>query len=161
MGTYVDQWFRQAGSFLLGRRTYDIFAAHWPLVTDPADTVATGLNTLPKYVASRTMQRADWAGTTVLHDVPGEVAKLKEQPGGEIQVHGSGELIRSLMAHDLVDEYRLWIYPVVLGSGMRLFGDTEDAAALKLVDTKITSTGVAIHVYQPAGKATYGSFALE
>jgi dihydrofolate reductase len=159
MGRFVDDWFAAADGFLIGRKTYEIFAGYWPLVTDPANQVATKLNTLPKYVASTTLSRVDWHNTRLLKgDVAEEVAKLKNQPGRELQIHGSGTLARTLMDHDLIDEYRLWTFPVVVGKGRRLFTDGALPAALKLVDTKTTSTGVAIHSYQPAGKPTYGSF---
>lgn len=161
MGRFVDEWFAQAGSFLLGRKTYEIFAAHWPRVTDPDDPVATRLNSLPKYVASTTLDSAEWKGTTIVRDVATEVAELKRQPGGEIQVHGSGDLLQTLMAHDLVDEYRLWIYPVVLGRGKRLFREGSTPGTLKLIDTKTTSTGVVVHTYRPAGQVRHGSFALD
>jgi len=162
MGRFVVDWFAAADAFLLGRRTYQIFAAWWPRVTDEADPVATKLNKLPKYVASTTLDKLEWNNSTLLQgDLADEVAKLKRQPGNELQVHGSGQLAQTLMEHDLIDEYRLWIYPVVLGTGKRLFRDGIAPAALRLVDTKTTSTGVAVHVYQPAGKPTYGSFALE
>jgi dihydrofolate reductase len=162
MGRYVAEWFAAADGFLLGRKTYEIFAAYWPHVTDENDPVASKLNSLPKYVASKTLDTVEWSNSTLIKgDVAEEVAKLKNQPGRELQVHGSGDLAQTLMQHGLVDEYRLWLYPVVLGSGRRLFGDGSVPTALRLVDTKMTSTGVAIHVYQPAGTPEYGSFALE
>jgi dihydrofolate reductase len=155
-------WIAAADAFLLGRRTYELFVGHWAKVTDPDDPIATRLNRLPKYVVSTTLDRAEWNNSRVLHgDVPEEVAKLKRQPGNELQVHGSGALIRTLMEHDLVDEYRLFIHPVVLGSGMRLFADGTTPAALKLTGTKTTSRGVVVHAYQPSGKPVYGSVALE
>jgi dihydrofolate reductase len=162
MGRLVAGWFAEADGFLLGRRTYELFAGHWPHVTDENDPVATALNTLPKYVASTTLGKVEWHNSTLLtSDIVAEVAKLKEQPGREIQVHGSGRLAQTLMDHGLIDEYRLWIYPVVLGAGRRLFGEGGAPSALRLVDTKTTSTGVVVHVYRPAGRPGYGSFALD
>jgi dihydrofolate reductase len=162
MGRLVVDWIAAADGFLLGRKTYEIFAAHWPHVTDEHDPVATRLNSLPKYVASRTLDKVEWNNSTLLKgDVAEEVARLKRQPGEELQVHGSGDLVQTLMEHDLVDEYRLWFYPVVLGRGKRLFKDGTVPTALRLVNTRTTSTGVAIHTYRPAGKPVYGSFALE
>jgi dihydrofolate reductase len=162
VGRFVSEWFAAADAFLLGRKTYEIFAAYWPRVTNERDPVASRLNSLPKYVASRTLDTVDWNNSRLLEgDVAEAVAALKQEPGRELQVHGSGDLAQTLMDHDLVDEYRLWIYPVVLGAGRRLFREGSVPAALKLVDVKTTGTGVVIHVYQPAGKPRYGSFVLE
>ena len=161
MGRAVDGWFDQADAFLLGRKTYDIFAGYWPGITDETDPIATRLNKLPKYVASRSLTKADWANTTILGgDVPA-VAKLKTEPGRELQVHGSGALVQSLFDHGFIDEYRLLIYPVVLGEGKRLFTDGRTPTSLKLIDAKTTSTGVAMHTYQPVGEPTYGSVARD
>ena len=161
MGRYVSEWFAQAEAFLFGRKTYEIMAAYWPQVTDENDPVAGPINRLPKYVASSTLDRLDWQNSHLIaDDLVSRVAKLKEQPGGELQVHGSGELARTLIEHNLIDEYRLWIYPVVLGAGKRLFTEGVTPTSLRLVDTKLTSTGVAVHSYQPAGKPEVGSFAL-
>jgi dihydrofolate reductase len=158
MGMFVNEWFGAADAFLLGRKTYEIFAAYWPNITDENDPVASRLNTLPKYVVSNTLDKVEWNNSTLIGgDVAQGIISLKQQPGRELQVHGSGNLAQTLMAHDLIDEYRLWIYPVVLGDGTRLFREGATPAALKLVDTKTTSTGVVIHVYEPAGKPTYGS----
>ncbi len=113
-------------------------------------------------MASKTLDKVEWNNSTLLEgDVADEVANLKRQPGNELQVHGSGDLAQTLMQHNLIDEYRLWQYPVVLGRGHRLFREGNAPAALSLVDTKTTSTGVAIHVYQPAGAVQHGSFSLE
>jgi dihydrofolate reductase len=161
MGRLVADWFALADGFLLGRRTYEIFSAYWPHVTDEHDPVATRLNGLPKYVASKTLDSVEWHNSTLLKgDVTEEVARLKREPGRELQVHGSGTLVQTLMAHELIDEYRLWFYPVVLGKGKRLFAEGGTPTALRLVDTKTTGAGVVIHVYQPAGEVKFGSFAL-
>jgi dihydrofolate reductase len=157
-GALITRWFGNAGAFLLGRRTYDIFAAYWPLETDPANPLAGPLNTLPKYVASTTLRDPAWANTQVLGpDVPAEVAALKAQPGGELQVHGSGGLAQTLIARDLIDEYRLLTFPVHLGSGRRLFRDGTPAAALRLTSAVTTPTGVIIATYEPDGAPRYGT----
>jgi len=162
MGTFMVESITSTDAFLLGRKTYEIFAAHWPKVTDENDPIATSLNSKPKYVASRTLDQVDWNNSTLLKgDVAEAVAELKRQPGGDLQTQGSGELIQTLMRHDLVDEYRLLVYPVVLGKGKRLFRDGNVPAALRLVDTKTTSSGIAIHTYESAGKPTFGSFEVD
>lgn len=162
MGRFMDEVFRTVDGFLLGRRTYQIFAAHWPHVTDEDDPIATKLNTLPKYVASRTLEKVEWHNSTLLGgDAAREVAALKERLEGELQIHGSGTLARSLMAHGLIDEYRLLVYPVLLGGGKRLFDDGAVPTALELTDSRTTGTGVAIHTYRAVGRPRYGSFALD
>jgi len=159
MERFMAGVFDNADGFLLGRRTYEIFAAYWPRVTDENDPIASRLNALPKYVASTTLDKAEWNNSTVISgNVVEEVAALKQQPGRELQIHGSGALAQSLMAHDLIDEYRLLIYPVVLGNGKRLFADGALPTALELVDSKTTGTGVNILTYRPAGRPTYGTF---
>ncbi len=161
-GVAMSGWFDQADAFLLGRKTYQIFAGHWPRVTDPGDPVASKLNTLPKYVTSATLDTADWHNSSILGgDVAAGVAKLKERPGRELQVHGSGQLAQTLIEHDLVDEYRLLYFPVHLGSGKKLFRDGARAAALRLLSATTTSTGVIITSYEPAGPPRYGSYALD
>ncbi len=155
-------WFAQADAFLLGRKTYEIFRGHWPRVTDADDPIASKLNALPKYVATTTLGSVDWHNSSLLRgDVAAEVAKLKERPGNELQVHGSGGLAQTLIDHDLIDEYRLLFFPVHLGSGKKLFRDGAKAAALRLTSSATTSSGVIIATYQPAGPAQYGSHALE
>jgi dihydrofolate reductase len=161
MGEAMVGWFEEADAFLLGRRTYEIFAASWPKVTDPDDPIASRLNRLPKHVASRTLQEVAWSGSTLIgSDVVDAVAELKRRPGRELQVHGSGNLAQTLIKHGLVDEYRLLIYPVVLGAGRRLFADGARPAALRLLDVKKTSSGVTIAAYEAAGEPTFGSFEL-
>jgi len=161
MGQVIVELTLRAGALLLGRKTYEIFAAHWPHVGDD-DAIAAKLNSVPKYVASRTLADVTWNNSTLIRgNVAEAVAALKEQTGAEIQVHGSGDLIQTLMEHDLVDEYRLWVFPVVLGKGKRLFARGAVPGALKLVDTKTSSTGVAVHTYERAGAIAYGSFAVD
>jgi dihydrofolate reductase len=159
-GAAVVRWFDQADAFLLGRKTYEIFAGFWPKVTDPTDPIAGKLNALPKFVASNTLDSVDWHGSTLLgSDVVSEVAKLKEQPGNELQVHGSGDLAHILIENDLIDEYRLFSFPVHLGSGKKLFRDGARPAALKLISTSTTGSGVVISTYRPDGAVRYGSYA--
>jgi dihydrofolate reductase len=161
MGEVIGGWIDQADALLLGRRTYEIFAAYWPHVSGD-DPTAAKLNSVPKYVASRTLESADWNNSTVLEgDVAQEVAELKDRIDGEIQVSGSSDLIQTLIEHDLVDEYRLSIFPVVLGTGKRLFGDGTMPGGLRLVDAKTSTTGVAMNTYERAGDPQYGSFSLE
>jgi len=149
---YNSQLFPTAGAFLLGRRTYEIFAAYWPTVTDETDRIALALNNRPKYVVSATMRHATWSGTTVLAgDIAAEVAKLKQQPGDPILVIGSSKLARMLIAHDLVDEYQLWLHPILIGCGKRLFnGGDRDPVNLRLVDSTVTGDGLVILTYQRA-----------
>jgi len=161
MGQIITESTLQGDALLLGRKTYEIFAAHWPNVSGD-DPIAAKLNGMPKYVASRTLERVTWENSTLIKgEVAKAVAELKEQPGGAIQVTGSGDLIQTLMEHDLVDEYQLWVFPVVLGEGKRLFAHGAMPAALKLVDTKASSTGVAIQTYARAGAIPYGTFEVD
>ena len=162
MGGIMDEQIQPMDTLLLGRKTYQIFAAHWPRVTDPNDPVATKLNSARKYVVSRTLREAEWKNSSLIsRDVAANVARLKEQAGGEIQVTGSGNLIQTLLKHDLIDEFRLWTFPVMIGSGKRLFGDGTIPRALRLVDTKVSTTGVVIQRYERAGKLEYGSFEVD
>jgi len=148
-GRYLGELFQAADGFLLGRRTYDIWARYWPTVTDPDDQIARSLNTRPKYVASATLKEPTWAGTTVLRDVPGQVAELRKRPGNPILLMGSSGLAQSVIAHGLVDEYQLWVHPVVLGGGKKLFRDGGPAIARKLADSTTTAGGLVILTYQP------------
>ena len=153
----MTEWSKRAGAFLLGRKTYEIFAASWPNSTDPADEIAAALNTQPKFVASRTLHEVTWNNSHLLEgDVAEEVAKLKAQDGGEIQVHGSSDLLQTLLRCDLVDTLRIWQFPVVLGTGKRLFGEGAIPLAFRLVDTRQTGTGAVLHVYERAGSLSYG-----
>ncbi|KAA3651331.1 MAG: dihydrofolate reductase [Proteobacteria bacterium] len=161
MGATMVDIFSRAEAFLLGRMTYDIFAAHWPRVTDPDDPVATKLNTLPKFVASRMQRQFDWHNTSAVADVVPTVAELKQRFAGEVQVHGSGDLAQTLIAHDLIDEYRLLVFPVLLGTGKRLFGAGTAPATLRLLRSHTTGTGTVISVYRRAGALETGSFALD
>jgi dihydrofolate reductase len=143
---------------VLGRRTYDIFAAFWPNASEEAG--AKPLNDATKYVASRGTPDLTWDRSVLIEgDVAEGVAELKRGDGPELQVHGSGDLIQTLMANDLIDEYRLWVFPLVIGFGKRLFADGAIPAALRLVDSKISTTGVVIGTYEPAGEIAIGSFA--
>lgn len=174
MGRQMSEWMAKPFALLLGRRTYEIFAAHWPQAgegerdarggdaSDIEDPAAAALNNATKYVASRTLDKVEWTNSVLLQgDVAEEVAKLKTQDGPEIQVHGSADLIQTLLEHNLIDEYRLWVFPVVVGSGKRLFDGGTVPAGLRLVATKTSTTGVVIATYEPAGAIAYGSFAFE
>ena len=161
-GTVMTGWFENADAFLLGRKTYEIFNGHWPHVTDEGDPIASKLNSLPKYVASTTLGSVSWNNSSLLGgDVVAEVTKLKERPGNELQVHGSGALAHTLIDADLIDEYRLLYFPVHLGTGKKLFRDGAKAASLRLLDATTTSTGVIIARYEPAGPVRHGSYALD
>ena len=153
----MTDWTKRAGAFLLGRKTYEIFAGSWPKSTDPADEIANALNTRPKFVASRTLDTLAWNNSHLLKgDVAEEVAKLKAQEGGEIQVHGSSNLVQTLLKHDLVDTLRIWQFPVVLGTGKRLFGEGTIPRSFRIVDTQMNTTDAVLHVYERAGGLKYG-----
>jgi dihydrofolate reductase len=157
--TFLNQVYQRADAFLFGRRTYDIFAGSWGTWDDPGDSpIWTALNTKPKYVASTTLTQPRWADTTVLSgDLAAAIGELKAKPGGELQVHGSGALIRWLMDNDLIDEVVLLTCPVVVGQGTRLFPVTGPDMALELAESRSTSKGVTIQVYRPAGRPRYGT----
>jgi dihydrofolate reductase len=156
--TVMDEIYQRADAFLFGRRTYEIFAGSWGTWEDPGDSpIWTALNTKPKYVASSTLSEPRWANTTVLSGDVAAVGELRAQPGGELQVHGSGKLFRWLLGHDLVDEMTLFICPVVVGRGTRLFPDSGPDRALELVASQATSSGMTIQVYRPAGRPQYAT----
>jgi dihydrofolate reductase len=134
MGQVMDDWIQGADGLLLGRKTYQIFAAHWPYVTGD-DPIARKFNSVRKHVVSRTLDRVDWNNSTLIKgDAVEAITRIKDQPGAELQVHGSGDLIQTLLEHDLVDQFRLWIFPVVLGTGKRLFANGTTPARLELVE---------------------------
>jgi dihydrofolate reductase len=157
LGQFMDGLLSQADALLLGRKTYEIFASYWPNVGDE-DPMAKKLNSVPKYVASRTLQSVDWNNSNLLgSDVADEVARLKEEVDGEIHVTGSGNLIQTLLKNDLVDEFQLLVFPVVLGTGKRLFADGTIPRGLRLTDSQTSPSGVAIQRYERTGEPEYGT----
>ena len=157
MGEAMGQIMGKPFDLVLGRTTYDIFSRYWPAA--PEDAGGKPLNDATKYVASRGRPKLDWAPSVLLEgDAAEAIAALKQTDGPELQVHGSGNLIQTLLRHNLVDEFHLWVFPVVIGTGKRLFADGAIPATLKLVDTKISTTGVVIGTYEPAGELVTGSF---
>jgi dihydrofolate reductase len=154
---FITQTYQRAGAFLFGRRTYEIFASSWGAIEEMrAHPIGVALNETPKYVASNTLAEPRWADTTVLSgDVAAAIRELKAKPGGELQVHGSGALIRWLLDNDLVDEITLLMVPVVLGQGTRLFPDNGPDIALDLVESRVDSKGITIQVYRPGGRPRY------
>jgi dihydrofolate reductase len=145
---------------VLGRRTFDIMAAYWPHA--PEEEGGKVFNEATKYVASRGRPTLEWANSVLVGgDAAAGIAALKREDGPELQVHGSANLIQTLLRHNLVDQYRLWVFPLVIGSGKRLFSDGTIPMGLKLVDSKVSTTGVVISTYQPAGEIVTGSFALD
>lgn len=164
IGEFVVELNRHASAFLLGRRTFEIFRGHWPDHTDPADPIATAINSLPKYVASRSLGEADvtWRGAhpdtahLLAGDVVDAVRAVKDRPGDELQMWGSADLLHTLLRHDLVDRFRLMTYPLVLGSGRRLFDDGILPATMRPVDITVTDLGVVIGTYEPTGPVKHG-----
>jgi dihydrofolate reductase len=157
MAELMGRWMSVPFDLVLGRRTYDIFAAYWP--NAPEEAGGRPLNDATKYVVSRGRPTLSWERSVLVEgDAAEGIAELKNGDGPELQVHGSGNLVQTLIRNDLVDEYRLWAFPVVIGSGKRLFGDGTIPAALRLVDTTVSTTGVVIGTYEPAGELVTGSF---
>ncbi|MBI5057787.1 MAG: dihydrofolate reductase family protein [Nitrospirae bacterium] len=160
MGRVMDEQMAKPFDLLLGRKTYEIFAAHWPYIKD--DPLADKLNSAKKYVASTTLEKLDWANSTLIrNNVPQEIIKLKQQDGPELQVHGSSDLIQTLLKHDLIDELRLKIFPAVIGTGKRIFGEGAIPSGFELLESKTSTTGVIIATYKRAGEIKTGSFALD
>jgi dihydrofolate reductase len=160
MGGVMSEAMGRPFDLLLGRKTYDIFAAYWP--TAPEEAGSKPLNDATKYVVSRGNPELPWRESVLIDgDVAQGVRALKETDGPELQVHGSGNLIQTLLRYGLVDEFRLWVFPLVIGSGKRLFADGTIPAALRLVDTTVSTTGVVIGTYEPSGEVVTGSFASD
>ena len=170
-GWSVNYWDEQMGqvmgeatstpfAMVLGRRTYDIMAAYWPHASEAEG--APTFNNAPKYVASRGRPTLEWSNSVPIEgDAADGIAALKKEDGPELQVHGSANLIQTLLRHDLVDQYRLWVFPLVIGSGKRLFSDGTIPSGLKLVNSKVSSTGVVMGTWEPAGEIAIGSFAQD
>jgi dihydrofolate reductase len=157
-GQYMGNVLSQADAFLLGRFTYEAFAGYWPNVTDPANTAGVVLNKLPKYVVTSTLKELTWNNSQPINgEIVKEVAKLKQQPGRELQIHGSAALVHHLTDHGLIDAFRILTFPVVLGRGKRLFAEGVTPTALKLTDSQTTGSGVVMHTYETAGQPTFGT----
>ncbi|MET9696267.1 dihydrofolate reductase family protein [Streptomyces sp. NPDC006529] len=159
VGAFVTEAFGRAGAFLLGRRTYEIFAGYWPKQTDPDNTIAGTLNTLPKYVVSTTLADPAWQGATVLGpDLEAEVARIKAATDGEIHIWGSAQLVGALLERGLVDELHLLVYPLFLGAGRRLFPAGAQPTTCELTASRVTDGGVVIQTYRPVGRPTFGAY---
>jgi dihydrofolate reductase len=160
MGRVMDEATSKPFAMVLGRTTYDIMSAYWPHASE--EEGAKVFNDATKYVASRGHPKLDWSNSVLLEgDAAEALAALKKEDGPELQVHGSGNLIQSLIRNNLVDEYRLWVFPVVIGSGKRLFADGTIPSGLQLVDNKVSTTGVVIGTYEPAGEIKMGASGQE
>jgi dihydrofolate reductase len=160
MGQVMTEVMSVPFDLVLGRKTYDIFAAYWPHA--PEEAGAKPLNDATKYVASRSRPTLEWGPSVPIEgDAAEGIAALRKDDGPELQVHGSGNLIQTLMRHNLVNQYRLWVFPLVIGTGKRLFSDGTIPSTLRLVDSKVSTTGVVIGTYEPAGEIVTGSFALD
>jgi len=156
--TFVEQVYQRADAFLFGRWTFELFAGYWGAMEAGSHPIADALNTRPKYVASTTLTDPQWADTTVLSgDLAAAIGELRARPGGELQVHGSGNLVRWLLGNQLVDQITLLTAPVVVGQGTRLFPATGPHTLLELVDSRATPKGVSIQVYQPTGRPQYAT----
>lgn len=155
----VTAWVGQADAFLFGRRTYESFARDWPKMDDPNDPIASKMNGLPKHVASTSLKEAPWGPSKILSgSITAQVADLKERPGRELQIHGSGRLAHSLLTAGLIDEFRLVVAPVVLGQGRKLFPDGMPPAGFKLVNVEATPAGLAVHIYERAETPVFETY---
>jgi dihydrofolate reductase len=163
LGKVMEKQISKPFDLLFGRKTYEIFAAHWPYVNGSKDPFAARINSAKKYVASKTLTKLDWSNSELIKgdDVLEEIKRIKEQDGPEIQVHGSSNLIQTLLKHDLVDELWLKIFPVTLGKGKRLFAEGTIPAGFKLLEGEISPSGVIIASYERTGEVKTGSFGLE
>lgn len=160
VGEFMGETMSTPFAFVLGRKTYDIFAAHWPHASE--EDGAKEMNDATKYVASRSRPTLEWSNSVQIEgDAAEGIAALKQEDGPQLQVHGSWNMIQTLLRHNLVDQYRLLIFPVVLGSGKRLFADGTFPSGLKLADSSVSTTGVVMATYEPAGEIVTGSFALD
>jgi len=162
MGRLITDGFADADGFLLGRKTYDIFSNYWSKITDPDNAIAASLNSLPKYVMSRSLEQVTWNNSSLLKgDVVAEIQKLRKEPGRTIQTWGSTDALQTLMKNGLIDEYRIFIFPVVLGSGKRLFGGGTVPLALKQTESVTSDKGATFHRLVSAGKPEYGTMGPE
>ena len=162
MGRLVTEGIADADGFLLGRKTYDIFSSYWPKITEPGNAIAAALNSRPKYVVSRSLERVTWNNSKLIQgDVVAELQKLRREPGRSVHTWGSTDLAQTLLQHDLVDEFRLFVFPVLLGTGKRLFGSGTTPAALKVVESVTTSKGGTYLRLMRAGKPEYGTMGSE
>src|SRR5437867_2883483 len=156
--TFITETYQRADAFLFGRRTYELFARGWGAMGRGRHPIADALNTKPKYLASATITDPQWADTTVLSgDLAAAIGELKAKPGGELQVHGSGNLVRWLLENQLVDEMTLLVCPVVVGQGTRLFPDTGPDIALDLLESRAFPKGITLQIYRPAGRPQYAT----
>jgi dihydrofolate reductase len=160
MGEIMDEATSKPFSMVLGRKTYDIMAAHWPHA--PEETGAKVFNDATKYVASRSRPNLEWSNSVMIEgDAAEGIAALKQEDGPELQVHGSGNLSQTLLRHNLVDQFRLWVFPLVVGPGKRLFAEGTIPSGLRLLDSNVSTSGVVMGTYEPAGDIVTGSFALD
>ena len=160
MGKVMDEFISKPFELLLGRKTYDIFAAHWPHVKN--EPIADKFNSTKKYVVSNSLEKTNWNNSFIIKEnVVEKINDLKKENGPELQVHGSSNFIQTLIKNNLVDEYHVWTFPITVGNGKRLFGDGTIPINLKLIKSKTSSTGVIMSVYEPAGEVKIGSFALD